>query len=376
MNRQRMFAPVAVALLLAVAGVGSWPAASRALDVLRARGEGRVVIYGTAEESKGEPLVAAFHKLHPQIDAQYQRRDSAGTYRQFTADIEAGKPVADIVWNSSMSAQVKLINDGYSRPYVVSAKDMLPSWATWKDEGYGITSEALVFAFNVHAPLAAEMPGSHRELLALLERKPELLRGRIGLIDPRLNEIAFMGYSQDLIASSDSARLYRAIAASGPQVFDNNRQLIDALQAGRIDLAFNLLGSYPLNEPSPDVRVVLPADYVLMTSRIAFISRQAPHPAAARLFLDFLLSHEAQRIIADEHLGAVRADVDDRTYAGTQARPIKVGPALLADFDQMRRRRLLSDWEQAAAEGLQGDKRPADSGVSRNGSGAEVNSGT
>jgi iron(III) transport system substrate-binding protein len=354
MNRTRAFVSLALALLLFAGGVWLGPSVTHALDVARAAREGTVVIYGTAEGSKGEPLVEAFHRLYPKVRAQYQRRDSAGTYRQFTADIEAGRAVADIVWNSSMSAQVKLINDGYSQPYVVSAKDELPAWTMWKDEGYGITSEALVFAVNLHSPLAAAMPTSHRELLALLERRPEFLRGRIGLIDPRLNEIAFMAYSQDMIASSDSTRLYRAIAASAPQVFENNRQLIDALDSGRIDFAFNLLGSYPLNEPSSRVRVVQPRDYVLMTSRIAFISKQAPHPAAARLFLEFLLSHEAQRIIADEHLGAVRKDIVDRTYAGSQVRPIKVGPALLADFDQMRRKRLLSDWEAipvSAADG-------------------------
>lgn len=323
------------------------------LDPFFGRTEGQVTIYGSVEAPKIVPLLAAFRRRYPGIDAHYQRRDSAGTYRQFVADAAAGHPVADLVWNSSMSAQVKLINDGYSQPYLAKAKPMMPRWSIWKDEGYGVTSEALVYAYNRDAMVGIDVPRSHRELLALLETRPKALVSRIGLLDFERNEIAFMGYSQDLIASADSSRLYQAIAALQPQIFESNRQLYDALAAGRISLAYNLLGSYPLDEAAPQVQVILPRDYLLTTSRIAFIPRHAPHPVAARVFLEFLLSREGQQVIADEHLGAIRTDVDDHTFHGEQPRPIRVGPSLLADFDQMRRRRLLCDWARWQAGATQ-----------------------
>jgi iron(III) transport system substrate-binding protein len=305
--------------------------------------DGRVVIYGTVETPKAQPIIAAFEKAHPEIVADYRRRDSAGAYREFRADQDAGRSIADIVWNSSMSAQVKLINDGYSQPYHAAARDALPGWAYWKDEGYAVTSEAMMFAINRDAPMAAAMPRSHRALLRMLQEHPGALRGRIGIVDPAHNEVAFMGYSQDLIASADSEALYRAIARAKPRIYESNRALLDALAAGQVDLAYNILGSYPLDSGSPAVEAVLPRDYLLTVSRIAFVARDAPHPAAARVFLDFLLSQDGQRLLASEHLGAVRPDVGDRTFAGPQLRPVKVGPALLADFDQMRRKRLLGD---------------------------------
>jgi len=319
-----------------------------AMDVRSARQEGRVVIYGTAETEVVQPIIASFERRYPGIVAQYQRRDSADTYKQFLSDVASGQHEADIVWSSSMSAQVKLINDGYSQPYASPGKDFLPRWASWKDEGYGITAEALVFAYNKQASIAADMPTTHRELLTLLESRPELLRGRIGLIDPRDNEIAFMGYSQDTIVSSDASRLYKAINDSRPKIFETNRQLLDALVAGEIDFAYNMLGSYPYHSQNPQIRIVQPRDYFIKTSRIAFISKQSTHPAAARLFLDYLLSREAQKLIAAGHLGAIRADAGDHTYNGKQSWPVRVGPSLLADFDQMRRRRLLEPWQARA----------------------------
>ena len=221
--------------------------------------------------------------------------------------------------------------------------------AVLQDEGYAVTSEAMMFAVNRHAEVAERMPRSHRDLLHLLEQNPAALKGRIGIVDPVRNEVAFMGYSQDLIASVDSTRLYQEIARSNPRVYGSNRALLNALAAGEIDLAYNILGSYPLNSNAPVVEGILPRDYLVTVSRIAFVARNAPHPAAARVFLDFLLSTAGQRLLAAEHLGAVRPDVADRTFAGSQLRPVKVGPSLLADFDQMRRKRLLNEWSAAMA---------------------------
>ena len=61
------------------------------------------------------------------------------------------------------------------------------------------------------------------------------------------------------------------------------------------------------------------------------------------------------RLVVDEMPGAggsfatVPGDLGD-TFAGPQLRPVKVGPALLADFDQMRRKRLLGDWAADMAQ--------------------------
>lgn len=338
---------LAVGLAFAIIAAAGLPALLRHLETARARAEGRVVIYGTAEESKARPLVEAFERRHPGIDADYRRRDSADAFGRYVAEMEKGVSGADIVWSSSMSAQVKLINDGYSQPAAPTNKSALPHWASWKDEGFGVTAEGLVVAVRCDA-FPEGIPRSHRALARLLRSDPARTRGRIGLVDPRRNEVAFMAYSQDTVVSSEATGLYRAIAASRPRMFASNRELVDALVQGRIDLAYNLLGSYGLDLRDPAIQVVLPDDYLLLTSRIAFVSRDARHPHAARLFLDYLLGIEAQRIIADAHLGAIRTDVGDRTYAGAQARPISVGPSLLADFDQMRRERLLQRWRPPA----------------------------
>ena len=49
----------------------------------------------------------------------------------------------------------------------------------------------------------------------------------------------------------------------------------------------------------------------MVTSRVAFISKQAKNPNAAKLFLDYLLSKRGQDIIANQaELYSLRADVE------------------------------------------------------------------
>ncbi|KAK0359871.1 hypothetical protein LTR94_029549, partial [Friedmanniomyces endolithicus] len=101
----------------------------------------------------------------------------------------------------------------------------------------------------------------------------------------------------------------------------------------------------------PDVGLVTPSDYHLSVSRVAFIPRNAAHPNAAKLFLDFLLSREGQRSIADLGIRPVRDDVEDvMRPPSSGVHVVRVGPALLANLDTMRRDQLLERWGVAMAQ--------------------------
>ncbi len=53
----------------------------------------------------------------------------------------------------------------------------------------------------------------------------------------------------------------------------------------------------------------VPLDPVTMTMQIAGISRNAPHPNAARLFLDFMISRAGQEVFRDADYIPMRPDV-------------------------------------------------------------------
>jgi iron(III) transport system substrate-binding protein len=114
-------------------------------------------------------------------------------------------------------------------------------------------------------------------------------------------------------------------------------------------IAYDVIASYAMNmqRQDHDLMIVYPTDYVLTMSRVAFISANASHPAAAKLFLDFLLSRTGQSYLGKYGIGSIRIDMAG-SPAGHMARAqaIRIGPGLLAGLDSLVRAQFLRRWAQ------------------------------
>jgi len=121
-----------------------------------------------------------------------------------------------------------------------------------------------------------------------------------------------------------------------------------------------VFGSYALarSKKVSSLGIVMPKDYALVTSRVAFISTKAKNPNAAKLFLDYLVSKRGQDIVANQaDLYSLRADVSGEATVskvseliGDKARPVPIGEELLAGLDEGKRLEFLKRW-QAAMKG-------------------------
>lgn len=326
---------------------GSQPRLARA-----AAKEGALVIYTNMGDTQFGPVLATFRRQNPDVKVTFLRQNSAGLHARYVAETAANQPSADLVWSSAMDLQIKLINDGYAQTYVLPQKRALPTWAVWKDQGFGVTAEPIVFAYDRRKLDPSQAPQSHAELRQFLE--DGRLKGPVATFDPERSGVGFLYYAQDRLASADTLALSRAMGASGARLYESSVALLDGLKTGDATFGYNVVGSYAFEEQrtDPNLVVVFPSDYTLMMSRIAFISARARHPNAAKLFLGFLMSKEGQSLMAAANLAPVRTDLPASAHAGraptpSAARPIEVGPALLANLDHMRRERLLADWREA-----------------------------
>ncbi|MET3665823.1 ABC transporter substrate-binding protein [Caulobacter sp. 1776] len=311
--------------------------------------EGGLTVYANTGDAEIEPVVSAFHAEHPKVRVDFQRQNSAELYQRYLAERRAGKPSADLVWSSAMDLQIKLINDGYAQTFDTPARAMLPPWTIWKSQGFGVTAEPIVFVYDRRRLPDARAPRSHAALRQMLEAGQ--LKGSVGLFDTGRSGVGFLYYSQDRQAWADTLALTRAIGKTRPHLYESTFTLLEAVTAQQILLGYNVIGSYALErqQEDPNLGLIFPEDYTLVMSRIAFISAAARRPNAAKLFLDFLLSVKGQRLLAERNLTPVRNDVAGGVgkAPGASARPIEVGPSLLANLDQMRRRRLVADWREA-----------------------------
>ena len=314
--------------------------------------EGSLEIYGNADAKAVAPLISVFESRHPFLKIRYRDLESTALYRRFVAETDGGRASADLVWSSAMDLQAKLINDGYAQSYSSPEEPALPPTAIWKDMGYSVTAEPVALVYNKRLIARDEVPRTHRALEQLLTVRRTALTGKVTTYDPSRSNIGYLYLTQDFAITRDTRSLLQAIAASRPQLSATTAPMIDAVANERAAIAYNVVGSYALERAHADPRlgVVFPRDYTIIASRVAFIARGARHPAAAKLFLDFLLSRRGQKLLSRGWLPPVRNDTPGLPLGPEQARPIRGGPQLFVNLDPVKRQRFLADWNAILTE--------------------------
>jgi len=317
---------------------------------------GTVVIYAAADLQIVEPLIADFEQAYPSIKVEYHDLPTSELYQRFVKEAGTGSK-ADIVWSSAMDLQMKLVNDGHAKPYRSAETSALPPWAKWRDEAFGTTFEPVCFAYNRHLLAPEDVPQTHAELARLLHEQPERFSNRLAAYDPHRSGLGYLLHSQDLEANPVVFwNLIRVMAQVGLSTEPTSAQMLDRIISGKSLLGYNVLCSYALSRGITDTRIgiVMPRDYTLVMSRIAFISRHAPHPEEARIWLDYVLSKRGQAIFNQIGLHSVRTDVADEASAetlrkqlGIAFRPIVLNTGLLTYIDRSKRERFLANWDAA-----------------------------
>ena len=87
------------------------------LLVIAVCGLGTLTIYSATDVREMSDLLEDFKRLYPKIVVQYEDLTSSEVYKRMLSDAAAGRIVADLVINSAMGLQIKLVNDGYVQSY-------------------------------------------------------------------------------------------------------------------------------------------------------------------------------------------------------------------------------------------------------------------
>lgn len=323
----------------------------RAAIAQAAAREGRLVIWSATDRPAVAQLLADFQRQHPDIHIDYREMPALPVHHLAEERARNGGEMPDFLWSSAMDLQIKLVNDGHALRYASPEHAALPEWANWKNEAWGVTAEPIVMVYNRKLLGARRAPTSHADLLRLLESGAPDLRGRVATYDVANSAVGYLYLSQDEAASRLAWPLVRALGINGVRLFATSEAIISDVSAGRSVIGYNVLGSYAIAEMqrNPNLAVVLPSDYTLLTSRIAVIPAKAEHPNVARLFLDYLLSKRGQAHLVAKAMPSVRRDMAVPAALRTPEqlrRAIPVSPALLVVQDRLMRRRFLAEWNR------------------------------
>ena len=238
-------------------------------------------------------VIAGFKAKYPEIKVNELNPDagSADEVEAIKANKDNKGPQAPDVVDVGLAFGPTMKAEGLLQPYKVSTWDEIPD-AIKDAEGYWYGDYYGVMSFIVNKDLVANTPADWADLL-----KPEYA-GQVALAgDPRASNQAIL--SVLAAGLSKGAAAGEAAGKAGLEYFaELNKAGTIAQGATPIAIAwdYNALAWKDELAGNPPVEIVVPSTGVLAGVYVQGISAYAPHPNAAKLWMEYLYSDEGQNL--------------------------------------------------------------------------------
>jgi len=285
-SRSRARRAVALAALLLAGGCGV--------------GTREVVVYTSVDQVFSEPVFRAFEResgLRVRAVFDTEETKSTGVLNRLIA--ESANPQADVFWSGDPVRPFLLIKRGLVEPYVSPQARELPSGLRSADGSWtGVAARARVLLVNRKLVPAQDMPRSIRDLA-----EPRF-KGKATIANPLFGTTTMHVAALFALWGEQPARAFLdALKANGVRIASSNGEVKRLVVAGEV--AFGLTDTDDANEArkqGADVEVVYPdADdlgTLVMPTAVVLLAK-GPHPEAGRRLVDYLLSAEAERQMAE-----------------------------------------------------------------------------
>ena len=272
------------------AAVYNYKGADRNARLLeRAKQEGSVSIYTSLAPTEAAPLVEAFEKKTG-VKVNLWRALSDSVVKRAVTEAQAKRHVVDVVETNGPEmeslAREQVLAEFFS-PYLADLPaDIVPKHGLWVPDRLNF----FVVAYNPNKVKAAELPKTYEGFL-----DPKW-KGRIAL------EATDAEWMAGVVKTWGEARgmdFMRKLGATRPDMRKGHVLLAQLISSGEVDVG---LTAYHANAQSFKKRGApvdwAPVEPVIARPQGIGVARHAPHPNAALLFVDFMLSPEAQEMLS------------------------------------------------------------------------------
>lgn len=246
-------------------------------------------------------IMSAFTKKYG-IKVKAWRASSETVLQRLTTEARGGRFEADIVQNNAPeneAAHREKLLQAVSSPY---QRDLISQAVPAHKEWVGITLDVWTAAYNTDKVKKEELPKSYRDLL-----DPKW-KGRLGI---EAGDHAWFGALMEEVGEDQGIKLFgNIIASNGMSVRKGHSLLTTMVSSGEVPLALSVYSWNPvaIKRKGAPIEGFALSPVIAQPSTIAML-KKAPHPAAAVLFYDFMLS-EGQQLLADADYVATSKNIE------------------------------------------------------------------
>ena len=272
-----------------------------------AKKEGSLTWYTSQSGTQvSEEVCAMFTLRYPGVKCNPVRATAQVVFQRLIQETKARATHADVLSTNSVADLVILKKEGNLAPYMVENLRFVPPRikAMAQKDGYWIPTQLapLGIVYNKNLVKAADAPKTWKDLL-----DPKWM-GQAALAHPGYS--GSVGVWVTAMHKLYGREYFEKLARNKPQI---GRSVLDGMNlviSGERKVALA-----PLNTAEKEaskgapVVTVYPVDGVVLPLSASAVMKDAPHPNAARLFMEFNLGPEMSKYLAAELRNPLRSDV-------------------------------------------------------------------
>lgn len=259
-----------------------------------------MILYTSMKESLIGAIYDAFKKKHPDVTIDYQSAGAGKLMAKIATERQAGKVLADVLWTSEVPDFYNLKNENMLEKYIPSNfKELINPF----DDHDGSFTAARLGTLGIvyNTKFIKATPTKWDDIFG------KDFKGAFGIANPALSGTAYMSIS--LLVHQFGWEFIEKMAANQAKIGKGAGQVVDDTASGELVgcIAVDYITLDKMKKGAT-LGYAFPREILVVPSPVAII-KGTPNLSAARKFVDFLLSKEAQEIIADEGTLPVRNDV-------------------------------------------------------------------
>ena len=334
----RAFATAVGLVLRASLLLSAGASAADDLDWIEAQWQGgtgdhSLTLYGTYDLPVFQPVLDAFVATHPEYQVNYRVASSTALDQRVSQDRQAD---ADLIFSSAVALQLKSVNGGQAQRFTDSPD-------AWRGQLLPLAIEPVVSVYDTTRARWVEGINTRTALSDALTKAAGFSRFTGVMYDPRQSGVGYLLATQDVEQSLAFWPMIDAVSQAGGWLLSCcSAQMIDKVESGQADMAYNVLGSYAQArvDANPSLAIKVFGDYQLVIPRTAWIPRWSDNAVGAAQFIEFVRSPRGQSFLPD---GAQLDRLNNQIEA--PRKPIRLTPALTLYLDPAKRRQFLQTWD-------------------------------
>ncbi|HEX2229729.1 MAG TPA: extracellular solute-binding protein [Candidatus Binatia bacterium] len=264
---------------------------TKLLEAARKEG-GKVVAYGSLENTAMDPIVQAFERKTG-LRVEYFRASATKAMERALAEHRAGKPAFDVMVNNSGAIAIMKKEGLFSR-YISPSANAFPKDEIDPEVGPAYRHTPIGIIYNKSVLRPADAPKSLEDLL-----NPKY-RGKFVMPDPtqHTTTMQWLASLYKILGNESAEKFIRDLGATKPILAESFAPSAERVSTGETPIAISLV-RYVVTFAETGA----PVDYVRMskmlsTGQYVGLNHKAPRPNAGKAFIDFFLSAESMKLLA------------------------------------------------------------------------------